>query len=145
MRYVLQEWELTVRIPSEIAATAGVPDIVGFFHATHQARYGFARPDMPVEFVALLVSASSPADAEPQPASARGRSGAAAEPAFRRVYIDPAHGAEDVRVHERRLLVPGDVVAGPCLVEEPTATAYVQPGWLARVDELGNLIARRET
>ena len=145
MRYVLQEWELTVRIPSEIAATAGVPDIVELFHATHQARYGFARPDMPVEFVALLVAASSPADAEPQPASARGRSRAAAEPALRRVYIDPAHGAEDVRVHERRSLVPGDVVVGPCLVEEPTATAYVQPGWLARVDELGNLIARRET
>lgn len=142
MRYVLQEWELRVRIPSSNLAAAGVAEIVEEFHATHKARHGFARPEMPVEFVTLLVSVSSPADAEPTRRPAvRADAG---EPVFRPVYVDPDRGVVDVRVYQRHALGAGEAIAGPCLVEEPTATTYVQPGWLARVDGLGNLVARRE-
>jgi N-methylhydantoinase A len=141
MRYVLQEWELPVRVPADLPEAGGVDGAVAAFHAAHEARYGFARPEMPVEFVTLLVSAASPAELEPKRTSTPRVS--AAEPIFRAVHVDADHGTIDVAVHQRQALVEGDVVSGPCLVEEPTATAYIQPGWRASVDDLGDIVARR--
>jgi len=144
MRYVLQEWELRVRITPDVLGETGVAGIVEAFHVAHEARYGFARPEMPVEFVTLLVSASSPADLVPT-LSPRAR--AATDgfgPASRSVFVDLDRGVIDVPVYQRQALDAKDPIAGPCLVEEQTATTFLQPGWLARVDELGNLIARRD-
>jgi N-methylhydantoinase A len=37
-------------------------------------------------------------------------------------------------------LAPGDVVAGPAVIEEYGATVPVHPGFAARVDRFGNLL-----
>jgi N-methylhydantoinase A len=37
-------------------------------------------------------------------------------------------------------LAPGDVVAGPAVIEEYGATVPVHPGFAAQVDRFGNLL-----
>jgi N-methylhydantoinase A len=42
------------------------------------------------------------------------------------------------------MLPEGAVVVGPCLLVQPDATIYVDPGLAARVDDLGNIIIEEE-
>jgi N-methylhydantoinase A len=44
----------------------------------------------------------------------------------------------------RPQLAPGDVVAGPAVIEEYGATVPVHPGFAARVDRFGNLLVAAE-
>jgi N-methylhydantoinase A len=128
MRYVLQEWELRVPVPE------GPPDpavLAAAFHEAHRRRYGFAREDRPTELVTLYVDVMLPAPdfAYSRPGDADG---------------DPRPGLRaELPVYTRAALRPGDRVAGPSIVEEPTSTTYLSPGWTAEVDALGNLIARK--
>ncbi len=46
----------------------------------------------------------------------------------------------DAPVYDRLSLGVGARVAGPCLLEQPDATIYVDPGLTGRVDAFGNLI-----
>ena len=52
----------------------------------------------------------------------------------------PAHGFMDTPVYERDLLQPGNVVSGPCLVEEIASTSVLTPGARGTVDEYGTII-----
>lgn len=49
----------------------------------------------------------------------------------------------DVPVLARLDLDLGTTVAGPAVLEQPDATIMVEPGFVGRVDELGNLILER--
>jgi N-methylhydantoinase A len=51
--------------------------------------------------------------------------------------------ALNVDVYERDGLAPSATVNGPAIVEEFGATTVVPPGWIARVDALGDLILER--
>ena len=50
----------------------------------------------------------------------------------------------DTPVHWRPDLSPGDVVAGPAIVEEFGSTVPVHPGYVATVDRFGNLLLTKE-
>ncbi|HEV2282184.1 MAG TPA: hydantoinase/oxoprolinase family protein [bacterium] len=120
MRYAGQAYEISVPCDGIPVAAA-----VDAFHEAHHVRYGHAVRDQSVEVVGyrLIALAPSPLRAiRPAP----GHGGA------------PAPRAEDY--HPRHELDTGDRLAGPCVVEEPTATTYVPQGWAARADRLGNLI-----
>jgi 5-oxoprolinase (ATP-hydrolysing) len=53
----------------------------------------------------------------------------------------PPRSGEDVI--DRASLAPGDRVAGPAIVVDPSATTIVEPGWQAEVDAHFNLILTR--
>ena len=46
-------------------------------------------------------------------------------------------------MYDRARLRPGDRLTGPAIVEEFGATTVVPAGWMARVDERGDLILER--
>jgi N-methylhydantoinase A len=57
--------------------------------------------------------------------------------------FDPARGFVDTAIYRRGDLGPGEVVAGPAVVEEYGATVPLAPGFRAEVDRFGNLIVTR--
>lgn len=42
-------------------------------------------------------------------------------------------------IYERDRLAPGNEMAGPALIEEPTHIAVLMPGDIATIDEFGNI------
>jgi N-methylhydantoinase A/oxoprolinase/acetone carboxylase beta subunit len=110
-RYRGQSHELTVE---DLAA----------FHDEHRRRNGYARPDDPVEVVALRATATRPpvVDAE-------------ALPAPERLAERPERGTDDA--HQ-----PPEVV-GPAVIAEPDCTVWVAEGWVARAGAAGALVLRR--
>jgi N-methylhydantoinase A len=75
----------------------------------------------------------------PTPAATPGPSPAGSRPAC----FDPSRGFVDTAIYRRDDLAPGDLVAGPAVVEEYGATVPLLPGFRAEVDRFGNLIVTR--
>jgi N-methylhydantoinase A/oxoprolinase/acetone carboxylase beta subunit len=110
-RYRGQSHELTV-------------DDVAAFHDEHRRRNGYARPDDPVEVVALRATATRPPAVEPE-----------ALPPPDRLAERAERGAGDA--HQ-----PPEVV-GPAVIAEPDCTVWVAEGWVARPGVAGALVLRR--
>jgi N-methylhydantoinase A len=100
-----------------------VDDAAGF-HDEHRRRNGYARPDDPVEVVALRATATRPPAVEPE-----------ALPAPERLAERAERGAEDATR-------PSEVV-GPAVIAESDCTVWVAEGWVARSGAAGALVLRR--
>ncbi len=132
LRYVGQSYELTI--------PAG-DGLLERFHAEHDRTYGFAAPAEPVEVVSLrLTSVGRIAKPPPRPLE----TGGSAEPKERRsVYFAESGGYVDCPIYDRYALPAEAALVGPAIVEEFDSTTVVHPGYVARVDELGNLLIEK--
>lgn len=138
LRYRGQSFELTVPVASYDPAEAARR-----FHAAHEQRYGYARPDAPVELVNVRVTATG---VRPKPTFPRPAPASSADPRPARVgetRLAAAGAWLAAAVYERALLRPGHELAGPALVVQEDATTVIPPGWRARVDGWLNLICER--
>jgi 5-oxoprolinase (ATP-hydrolysing) len=104
------------------------------FETAHRARFGFAAPEAAVVVETAIVEAvgrsSNPFG------SAAAETGSAPADAIPSA-LDP-NGVVD-----RRDLRTGEMLAGPALIVDASATTVVEPGWQATVDPHGNLILDR--
>ncbi len=124
-RYRGQSFEL--RVPEG--------DWLESFHAAHEERYGYRRPETPVEAVTLRVVVTSP----PVPLDTAEVPEASGPPPA--IPGSVWYGGEllDVRCVWRRDLGAGAVLSGPAVVQEYSATTWVPPGWRAETDQWGCL------
>ena len=138
LRYAGQAFDLAVPIDDADFGPAGLEAAAAQFHALHRRRFSYDEPATPVELVALRLAAvgrlSKPAPDASEAAAA------AATPKTRRAW---ARGAfVDTAVWARSAL--GErAVAGPAVIEETYTSSYVPPGWEARLERSGALVARR--
>lgn len=135
VRYAGQSFDLTV------PAANGLATAIAAFHEKHEQRYGFAALDDPVEIVTARIVAVGTTQKPPLLSVALDgeRQPAAAALLERRAVWDGA-ALVDTPVYARDRLQPGDVFAGPAVVEQYDATSYIGPRWRAAVDGLGNLV-----
>ena len=142
MRYVGQEHAVTVELPLGLFEAGDRDGIKARFDAVHATRYGYSAPGEKAEIVSLR-SAVTGSLRKPtfEPIAA----GAAAPPeaAFRgtrAVYFAEVGHAVDTPSYDRVLLVAGNRVAGPALIEEYASTTVVHPGDVVMVDAFGDLV-----
>ncbi len=110
------------------------------FAAAHERRFGFASPDKALVVEALsveLAGGAEPLD-EPEAALADGQP----EPdSHGRMLCDGAW--REVPIFARLAVLPGQRLAGPAIVIEPTATTVVDAGWQAEMTARGHLLLSR--
>jgi N-methylhydantoinase A len=70
---------------------------------------------------------------------ASGRKGAAEAAIVSRRPLFADGAWHEAPVYQREMLPLGAVFAGPAVVQQVDATTIIEPGWSARVDEIGNL------
>lgn len=132
MRYRGQGYELNIEWGRDFLAR---------FHRAHQKRYGNAGSDRPVEVVNARVRIEAVSERVPLPKlrPAKGDCGRALIRETRARF-----GGRFVRtkVYERSLLARGDVLEGPAIVGEYSATTVLPPGARARLDRHGNITIR---
>jgi 5-oxoprolinase (ATP-hydrolysing) len=132
LRYAGTESALALA-PAEQAALAEA------FHAAHRVRFGYARPQHPLELVSARVEARvRPAidDALPRLAPQQGRPTAKRTT---RLFIAGAF-VEDVPVYDRAELGAGATLRGPALLLDPTGTLTLEPGFHAALRDDGILV-----
>jgi N-methylhydantoinase A len=145
LRYVGQAFEVRVPVADGSLDAAAAEEVAQAFHAAHRQLYGYDFADDPrqaVEWVNLRVSGIGPIRRPDlvtlDPA---GDGVERAVTGTRRVFFDDW---ADTPTYDRPLLAPGDVVTGPAVIEEFGSTVPVHPGFVATVDDHGNLLLTRE-
>lgn len=146
LRYAGQAFEVRVPAPDGPVDAPFADTVAAAFHDAHEQLYGYAfRGDerQPVEWVNLRVTGIGPIE-RPRARELPTRQGGPdrARIGTRPVFFD---SWLETPVHQRAELGPGDVVAGPAIVQEFGSTVPVHPGFAATVDRLGNLVVRRAT
>jgi N-methylhydantoinase A len=140
LRYFGQAFEIHVDAPDGPVDAAFVDAVEARFHDAHERLYGYCYRDdlgQAVEWVNLRVTGvGSMPRPELRPVGAGGDALDGRRPVFfgDRWHDTPIYGRERLR---------GEI-AGPAVIQEFGSTLPIHPGFAARVDELGNVVVRRE-
>lgn len=141
-RYAGQIWELEV--PLRVARfrdAADVAALIDDFHAEHERVFAVRDPDNPVECIHWRARLTADLPRGAQTPVARRRDGALTPRSTRTAHFGLLSAApHEARVFFGEDLVPGDRIAGPAIVEEPTTTLVVYPGATARVTRYGHYL-----
>ncbi|WP_061719106.1 hydantoinase/oxoprolinase family protein [Pantoea trifolii] len=139
VRYVGQGSELTVTLPESFLAQGDVQALIDSFEAAHLARFGRTLPGQGVEVVnwrgrvqttpPVLNTTDQLSHPEPD---AREKS--------LQVYLGREQGFSACRVIPRSLLITGEAIHGPALLQEKECAIYVGPGASAQLDPQGNIL-----
>ncbi|CAA7624232.1 hydantoinase B/oxoprolinase family protein [Magnetospirillum sp. UT-4] len=111
------------------------------FADAHRTRFGFVMDDRPLVVEAVSVEATGGGEPAEEPVCRRTRAGPPIPLGATRLYADGAW--REAPVFARAVLQPDDVVAGPAMIVEDTATTIVEPGWRATVTPLLHLVLDR--
>jgi N-methylhydantoinase A len=135
MRYGGQAFELAIWTDGKPKGTAELREM---FEKEHILRYGYARGKLPVEIVNYrmqLIRRMEGVGATPLP-DGRGDAPETAQAIVGGTVVDATF-------HPRTALTVGKTIAGPAVVEEPTSTTLVPPGWNLTVLASGDLLLER--
>jgi N-methylhydantoinase A len=124
--------------PGTTAPARWQREVRAAFDQRCQEAYAFSL-DVPLEVIAIRVSASAPTSA-PVSWLSDDDTGQGPPGTVREVDLDPYGGRTLVPVLGRGQLAGAGRQSGPCVVEEAAATTLVLPGQAIRRDDLGNLI-----
>ncbi len=129
LRYRGSQASLQIEAGLDVEATRAC------FEAEHARAFGYHRPDHALELEAVRVEVSAPGErADWAPPSRR----TDAPRSTTRLRAD-GRWHEDVPQLWREALGPGEILDGPAIVLEPTATVVVDPGWRLEVGPDGTL------
>ncbi len=145
LRYLGQSYELP--IPLDPASPEAWHALPASFHAAHQQRFGHCDPAAPLELVGFGVTAIGRIDTPQLPTLAPGDATppATALMGHRRIYYEPVvpggqGGFADTPVWARDRLLAGNVLTGPAVMEEVSATTVLYPGDRGVMHESGSFL-----
>ena len=139
MRYRGQGHEIAVPLPNEPFAADAAGDLRRRFEATYELVFGRAIPKLEVEALTWTLSIGTDRPLPP-PASPVAKLASPAPSGHREVF-DPASGLlERAALHERKALTPGMSFDGPALIVEDGTTTVVPTGFIAQINEVGQIV-----
>ena len=141
-RYVGQGYELEVPAASGKLEQGQVEDIIQRFHEAHVRSYGYASRDNMVEVVNLRVTALAEMQ-RPELAGKAREEGSEMEAVVEERDVYFGNERKRASVYDRSLLHPGDVIAGPAIVEQLDSTTVIWANQIATVDGYANLLLTR--
>jgi len=146
--YTGQSYHVPVPVAADRIAALTRDELLQGFAAVYRAKYGYFYNDVPVELVSVHVTGIA-GDAGPvlPQAPERGSDAEAVIFGERGAWSARRRAFVPFTIYRRDDLAPGMRFAGPCLVEEDTATTVIDVGDRVGVDRLGSLdisIARQE-
>jgi N-methylhydantoinase A len=140
-RYPYQVWELPVALDrSRFDDADDLKALTDEFHRAHDRVFAVKDPDQYVECVYWKGRATAEI-AKPAPAQFAAN-GTSATRRTRQCYFEG--GAVETPCYLAGELAPGETVSGPAIVEEPTTTVVVHPGWLLAVTDTGDYTMTKE-
>ncbi len=137
-RYRQQVWELDIPVAaSRIETAEDVRALEDTFHATHRRVFAVEEPGQYLE--CLIWKSRAIAETRKPPVGARPPGDGGASAGRISAYFRE-HGHVDTPMLDGPSLRPGEVIAGPAIIREPTTTVVVYPGSTATVTSFGNYL-----
>jgi N-methylhydantoinase A len=135
VRFAGQAYELSVPVP---AGVVDVAVLVADFVAEHVRTYGHGSADDPVDVVSVRALARLERTAAQRYDPLAAIQAMPTVEGSRRAYFGPETGLVETPACNRSGLL-GARRHGPLLVDEPDSTCVVPPGWVASLDDHGNI------
>lgn len=135
VRYSGQEHTVTLPFPASGAITE---DLSKDFAHLHEQKYGHSMDDA-VEVTTFRLQAIGLVDKPNLPKKAKRTSGEPSALGVRSIFMSEGTYT-DYKVFVREELLSGDVINGPAVIAEHTATTVIHTGDLLRVGEYGELM-----
>jgi len=117
------------------------PEMVDAFKEAYRGRFGFVMGDKPLIAAAGVVEAVAQNEASSAGRHAAPGDGAPEPAATVQTYMAGEH--RDTPVYQRDALHAEDVLKGPAIVVEETATTVIEPGWQGEYTRDGDLLLTR--
>jgi N-methylhydantoinase A len=138
IRSVGQEYTVRVNFADGKIDQQALEDTIASFHEQHNLIYGFNNPNGEVESVNLrLVGLGVLDKKDKEPSEIMSND----VPKPRKYQISIFDGKKyDTGIYQREDLLPGQILMGPAIIEELTATTVVPPYWQVSVDSYNNLM-----
>jgi N-methylhydantoinase A len=142
VRYLGQYHELTVPWLADEVESADLTGVAKRFHEAHDRLYGYALPEAPLELVNVRATAMGLTPKPPLPEMAPGVASEALR-GHRPVWIAEERGFVRAPVYDGEGLGSGARLGGPAIVELPTTTVVLGPGWRCETDRHGSFLLER--
>jgi len=124
MRYLGQNYETEVEIPTAVSGESTLHEAYEAFHRVHEAIYGYRISNAVIELISFKVTVVG---SIPKPQLSR--IGSVEEESHReRLVHFYGHGSLPTRLVRRTAMPVGQRLVGPLIVEEDGSTTLVEPG-----------------
>ena len=140
-RYYRQDIQIPCRLEVDGLGDGYADRLREQFEGEHRRRYGFDL-EAPVEIATLRVVGRGVTEEVGLEAGAAGDGGSPEAHSTESVFFEGAW--QDTPIYIRSTLRTGHVISGPAIVEQDDTTSVIEPGWAGTVDELGNIVVRKE-
>jgi N-methylhydantoinase A len=141
VRYHGQFREIEVKWPSGPIDADTIAAGIAAFHARHEELFGYGDKNYPIDFMAWKSTAIGKIfPPKLKPLEKGGADPSAALKGTREAYFEETKAFVKTAVFDGDKLVNGNVLAGPCIVEEKMTTVVIPPGHKMRVGEYGDYL-----
>ena len=141
MRYKGQEHTLSIGVPSDNGRVAiSIDEIRAIFTRNYDRTFGNTM-DEPVEIVSMRATVRHALPRRSEEPSVQDLSDETYS--RREAYSFTEKKRMDFRIFDRSSMRVGDIRSGPAIINEPTATTYLDAGWTCQVHKSGCLFMSR--
>jgi len=141
MHYKGELYEITVPLGSGKAwiSDEDISNAANAFHKAHETLHTFANPGNPVFIMNVRLEAVTyTKKIQAKRLTLSKKDPELALKGTRPVYFEDRGGVIEAPIYEGMLLSCGNVISGPCVIEEPATNVVIYPGQSARLDEYDN-------
>ena len=141
-RYAGQGYEVRTEVPAGGVDDDWVEELKERFHAAHEHEYGH-RFDAPIEIINIRAVGIGRVDELRAPALEAGDDDPSRAQTLEREVVFDVDGKAERHMtpfYERELLLAGDRIDGPAIVEQYDTTTVIPPGLAAEIDAHGNIV-----
>lgn len=145
MRYLGQNFELSINIDFDKIDENNLEEIKAYFHREHKREYGYCREEARIQIVnfrATALGKVSTVKFEEQPESGEDARDAIIDE--RDVYFEETDGFVQTKIYDRYALKANNKFAGPAIIEQMDATIVIPPGHKVSIDKYHNVMISYE-
>ncbi len=141
VQYFGQFRSLEVEWPNGAINDEAIAAGVAAFHKKHQDLYGYSDENYPLEFTSWGLSAiGTIPPVVLKKIESGSKDASAALKGTRDAYFEEGNGYVKTRIYDGDKMLAGNVLEGPCIIEERMTTLVIPPALKMRVDEYGNYV-----
>ncbi len=144
LRYKGQEHAVKLNASTITINEEGLEKLAEAFHIKHKQEFSFDLPATPIELVNLHLTIYGKDEAVQFKELDFSHIDASTCIKTKRNLYVKGTGWVEVNVYDQQKLVPGYVIAGPAIVENPTSTVVINDKQSIEIDQYGNLIVEME-
>jgi N-methylhydantoinase A len=141
VKYYGQYRGIEVEWPIAKITRENIAEGLAAFHRKHKDLYGYANEEYPLEIMDFGLTAIGKLPPITLKKIQKGdRDPKQAFKGVRQAYFEESAGYTETKIYDGDKMLAGNLLEGPCVVEERMTNVVIPPGYRMQVDEYGNYV-----